>query len=300
MPASVLARERVLELFAGIAPAERGGRRAAHKPLLLLWALGQLQQQGTITFCFSDAEKPVNALLAEWGPPWETTALYPFWHLQTDGLWRIDNPDELPRRKGKDRPTLQGMRSAKGGFERDVAAALTEDRALSAEVAHVLLDGHFEASLHAAIASSVGLDLEIDVAARKRRRDADFRGRVLVAYEYRCAVCDWAVFLGRDPLGLYAAHLRWHALGGLDALENGLCLCSLHHVALDRGAISVSDDGRLLVSAEVHARSDAGDSLTSLAGRRLREPQDGMPSLSAEHRAWHRAQVFRGPARGSA
>lgn len=300
MPEAPPDRKRVLERFASIAPAERGGRRAAHKPLLLLWALGQLQQHGTVTFPFSEAEKPVDALLAEWGPPWETTALYPFWHLQSDGVWRIDNPDELPRRKGKDRPTLQGMRAAVGGFARDVAGALTKDRALPAEVALVLLEGHFEASLHASIASSVGLDLEIAAIAPKRRRDASFRGRVLVAYEFRCAACDWSVFLGRDPLGLDAAHLRWHALGGPDSLENGLCLCSLHHIALDRGAISVSDDGHLLVSAEVHARSDVGDSLVGLAGRRLREPQDGMPSLSAEHRAWHRAQVFRGPARGVA
>lgn len=294
------ARERVLERFASISPAERGGRRAAHKPLLLLWALGQLQQHGTVSFRFADVEKPVDVLLAEWGPPWETTALYPFWHLQSDGIWRIANAEVLPRRKGKDRPTLQGMRASVGGFAPDVASALIKEPGLSAEAALVLLEGHFESSLHAAIASSVGLDLEIGTAAPKRRRDANFRGHVLVAYEFRCAACEWSVFLGRDPLGLDAAHLRWHALGGQDSLENGLCLCSLHHVALDRGAISISDEGLLLVSAEVHARSDAGDSPISLAGRRLREPQAGMPSVSAEHRAWHRAQVFRGPARVSA
>lgn len=289
-------RTDVLARFASLSPAERGGRRAAHKPLLLLWALGQLQALDRAEIGFVDAEKPVDALLAEFGPPWRTTAMYPFWHLQGDGLWRVANADELDRRKGKDRPTLTAMRRARGGFDPAILEALNRDPTLLTDVALLLLEGHFEPSLHDAIVNSVGLQLVPAPPQRRRRRDSAFRGHVLTAYEYRCAVCDWSVFLGRDPLGLDAAHLRWHALGGPDSLENGLCLCSLHHVALDRGAISVSDEGTVLVSVEVHERAGTSD-LAKLAGRPVREPQPGMPTLSSEHAKWHRAQVFRGPAR---
>lgn len=291
-------RAQVLARFGSIAPAERGGRRAAHKALLLLWALGRLQQQRQAVFEFVEAEAPVDALLSEWGPPWRTTALYPFWHLQTDGVWQVEKADDLPRRKGKDRPTLQGMRLARGGFPPDLAAALEQDRTLLVDAALLLLEAHFEHSLHAPISSAVGLDLGVIPA--KRRRDPQFRARVLTAYEYRCAVCDWSVFVGRDPLGLDAAHLQWHALGGDDSLENGLCLCSIHHIALDRGALAVTDDRRILVSAEVHAGSPAGALLIELSGQLLRAPQPGMAAPAVANVTWHREQVFRGPARSFA
>jgi putative restriction endonuclease len=295
-------RHDVLARFANIAPAERGGRRAAHKPLLLLWALGRLQSDAESEFAFADVEKPVDILLGEFGPPWRTTALYPFWHLQSDDVWQVENAAEVERRKGKDRPTLRAMRNARGGLVSELVAPLSADPSLISDAAQLLLEQHFEVSLHQAIASACGLDLGGRSVApgtgRPRRRDAAFRSRVLVAYEFQCAACGWSAFLGRDPLGLDAAHLRWHALGGPDSLDNGLCLCSLHHVALDRGALSVAHDGHLLVSAEVHTRSDAGSSLTELAGRPLRMPQAGMPPLRQEHLAWHREQVFRGPARG--
>ena len=290
-------RADVLARFAGIAPAEHRGRRAPHKPLLLLWALGQLQALGRTEIDFADAEKPVDGLLAEFGPPWRTTAMYPFWHLQADRVWTVINAAELERRKGKDRPTLKAIRRARGRFDPEVLAALREDPTLIGEAALLLLEGHFESSLHDAIATAVGLELaSLAQLLPARRRDPAFRGQVLTAYEYRCAVCDWSVFVGRDPVGLDAAHLRWHALGGADDLENGLCLCSLHHVALDRGAISISAGSTLLVSSEVHERSGASN-LLQLTGRPVRPPQAGFSTLHPSHAAWHRAQVFRGPAR---
>lgn len=222
--------------------------------------------------------------------------MYPFWHLQADRVWRVVNADDLQRRKGKDRPTLTAMRGARGGFDPEVLEPLRRDPTLLTDVALLLLEGHFERSLHDAVATSVGLELAPASPLKPRRRDPAFRAEVLAAYEYRCAVCDWSVFVGRDPLGLDAAHLRWHALGGPDALDNGLCLCSLHHVALDRGAISISDEGTILVSTEVHERSGASD-LVKLAGRPVRQPQARFSALNSKHAAWHRAQVFRGQPR---
>ena len=99
-------------------------------------------------------------------------------------------------------------------------AALRGDPALAALIARTLLDPESPESLHADICTMAGLDvdaLEVDAARSRvtelvtRRRDPQFRERVLVAYEYRCAMCGFDGTLGRDAVGLYAAHVRWWA-----------------------------------------------------------------------------------------
>jgi predicted restriction endonuclease len=48
--------------------------------------------------------------------------------------------------------------------------------------------------------------------------------RVLIAYDYACAVCGFDVRLGNQVLGLEAAHIQWHQAGGPDQKQNGLTL----------------------------------------------------------------------------
>jgi uncharacterized protein len=69
----------------------------------------------------------------------------------------------------------------------------------------------------------------------RRRRDPRFREEILRIYERRCAVCGYDGRLGTTDLAIEAAHIKWHAAGGPDAAENGLALCSFHHVALEPG-----------------------------------------------------------------
>src|SRR5262245_55676680 len=57
------------------------------------------------------------------------------------------------------------------------------------------------------------------------------------------------VQLGKMSVGVEAAHVKWFN-GGPDVVENGLCLCSLHHKAFDLGAIAISDDHKVLVSRD--------------------------------------------------
>jgi putative restriction endonuclease len=47
----------------------RGDERAAHKPLLLLCALGRFQHFGDAPIEFGEAEGDLNRLLEEFGPP---------------------------------------------------------------------------------------------------------------------------------------------------------------------------------------------------------------------------------------
>lgn len=297
MPHAPVTAQRVLNRFEAIRQWEADGKRAPHKPLLALLALGRVQRGEPRLVTFKRVEPDLRQLLHEFGPPWPTTPLYPFWYLQTDLLWEVPEGPELDHREGKTEPKITSLRAkARGGFPEPVDTALRDEPGLLIRAAQLLLNRHFEPSLHAEIATACGLDL-MPFPLTRPRRNRHFRDLVLRAYEYRCAVCGWNVFVGRDPLGLEAAHLFWHRLGGPDDLTNGLALCSIHHLALDRGAISIDDVGRLLVSQHVNGSEGVHQALHELAGQQIRDPQPGNPCLAPEHAAWHRSQVFRSPAR---
>ena len=291
-----------LDRVASIRRWSRGGERAPHKPLLLLYALGRLQRIGQSRVSFADAEPEVARLLSEYGPARRsTTPAYPFHHLQTDGLWVVDAGGADPGSS----PSRLRASGAIGQLDPAFEVALRRDPGLVALIARVLLDANFEESLHRELCEAAGLDLEgLEVAAagarvqQLRRRDPRFRELVLVAYEYQCAMCGYDGRLGTEAVGLDAAHLRWWAFEGPDTVENGLCLCSFHHKLLDRGVLGVSEDHEVAVSAHFVARGRAAEELVlRLVGQPLLKPQPAQPAPSQDHIGWHLDQVFRPPAR---
>lgn len=191
---------------------------------------------------YREAEPDLTALLREFGPPRKSDhPEQPFWRLQRDDVWTVHAPADLPLKTGDDIPKVTSMRShdVRGEFSPEVQAALTADPALVAQVASRILERHFPESLHQDILNAVGLVLEADPSRRKR--DPNFRNRVLKAYEYRCAVCGFDVRLGTVSIGLDAAHIRWHQAGGPDTESNGFALCVLHHKTFDLGAFTVAE-----------------------------------------------------------
>jgi len=80
-----------------------------------------------------------------------------------------------------------------------------------------------------------------------RPRDAAFRIEVKRAYGFRCAICGTSL---QGPKGHYevqSAHIYPKSEDGSDDLRNGLCVCRMHHWALDVGWVSLSDDHTVLV-----------------------------------------------------
>ena len=287
---------------------ERGGQRAPHKPLLLLYALGRLQRGEVGPVLFGELEGQVGHLLREFGPARRSYhPEFPFHHLTSDGLWQISDQAGRDARPLGTAVTRLRAAGARGQLEPTFEQALAADPALLAAVIRALLDANFPASLHDDLLVAVGLDLdtlEAGPAAVQggrgpaRQRDRAFRDLVLMAYEYQCAMCGFEGWLNGTAVGLEAAHIRWWMIGGPDTVDNALALCTLHHRLLDRGVLGLAEDGTVLVSQLFAGRAPAAHrQVLDLAGRPITTPQAGHPTVAGLHRSWHTAQVFRGPAR---
>jgi putative restriction endonuclease len=249
----VMGTDTILSRFDSLNVWKRKGQRAPHKPLLVLYALGRWSR-GNAETPFREAADDVTTLLKEFGPQGRSYhPEYPFWRLQNDGVWVVHAEGPLKARKSNSDPPKSELiaHEAVGSFTPDVQAALRADPELVAQIATHLLEGHFPDSLHADILASVGLTLEPGPATRKKR-DPEFRKRVLVAYEYRCAVCGLDLRMDQMSIALEAAHIRWHQAGGPDDETNGLALCVLHHKLFDLGAFTLSKVGFVQVSDRIH------------------------------------------------
>lgn len=298
------ARDLWLRRVAAVRQWRKDGERAPHKPLLLLYSLGRAANGlgGPITY--RDAEPDLSRLLDDFGPPRKSQAAYPFRRLANDeGLWVVTTPSgEDP---GDSAGRLKAL-DATGTLSPELEAAVRADPGLLVLLARFLLEDNWPPSLHDEIAAAVGLDLDaaevalvrVRLAEDARRRDPQFRERVLIAYEYRCAMCGYDGMMDRAAVGLEAAHVRWWSDGGPDTVDNAVSLCSLHHVLFDKGVLGVSTDHEVKVSKRFVARSASARSIVlDLAGAPLLEPQAGEPGPADANLDWHAAQVFREPAR---
>jgi putative restriction endonuclease len=290
--------DALVQKFRDLNVWRRGDERAPHKPLLVLYALAQIQSGAERLIPFDQLEEPLERLLEEFGPPRKSPhPELPFFHLQTDGLWEIEERVPLTRRMGSKnflRTELRKFRIA-GGFPTPIFDELKSKPEAVREVARKILDAHFPESLHREIASAIGLGLESTV--RSSVRDSEFRRSVVSAWGHRCAFCGYAVQLDNSDLGLEAAHIRWFQFGGPDTTDNGLACCSIHHHALDRGAITISDQLKILVSSRLHGSGRLEDLFVKLHDSPLPAPTIKTALPNREFLAWHRAEVFRGVAR---
>jgi putative restriction endonuclease len=300
-------RDELLELLARLRRASVGGIRAPHKPLLLLWLFGRFTAAGSTVATYAEAEEPVSTLINDFGPPVASAAAarrraaMPFVHLERE-IWELRDASgaEIGPEVTESGPWLAG-RGAVGRLRPEVERLIADPGTLAA-AARLLLDLHFTPGLAVMICDHVGLDLAAlelaaspgVVAARRSLRRSGFAEEVLRAYAYRCAMCGFDGALGRNPVGLEAAHVRWHSQDGPDVVTNGLALCALHHALFDLGVLGLTTDLRIRVSSLYVARSDAGRAVDLLAGRALLVPRPGQPVVELDHIGWHHRQVFKG------
>ncbi len=203
---AVTKTKTLLKQFRDLNVWRRGDERAPHKPLLVLYALGQLQVGADRLIPFNHLEQPLERLLEKFGPPRKSPhPELPFYHLQTDGVWEIDERIPLKRRQGSKNPLRTELRRWRvaGGFTAEIFDELKRRPEAVRALARQVLTAHFPDSLHQGILSAVGVDLES--TTRSKRRDSEFRRSVVAAWGHRCAFCGYAVQLDSTDLALVLA-----------------------------------------------------------------------------------------------
>ncbi len=290
-------REEVLDRLSSLRLHQRHGRRAPHKPLLVLLALGRLSETGSSELPWSEAETRLGELIAEFGPVSKTaraqSVAYPFTHLRSDGVWALNHDVRM------DLVGPLRARNVVGRLADPIEMALRKDPALLRAAARTLVESHFPPSIAPDVLTAAGLDPD-DIlhtpgaaAAAVRQRDASWRLAVLQAWDRQCAFCGYDGQLLSASVGVEAAHVRWWAFDGPDSLDNGLALCVLHHKLFDFGALGLDPDLRIHVSTAFTARTSVGRTVYDLHGRMLK-PRPGTPVPAADHVSWHRREVFKG------
>lgn len=258
-------------------------------------ALGALSR-GQQTLPFSMVEKRLTELLREFGPTRRSLhPEYPFWRLQNDGLWVVRSEGELLPRQGHSDPTRKSLRAgnATGELAEELRAALQATPRRIAEAAQLLLDENFPETLHQDILAAVGLVVDLAASSARRPRDPNFRNAVLVAYQYRCAMCGLDLRLGSVTVGIEAAHIKWHQSRGPDEVCNGVALCSLHHKLFDYGAFTVSEGGQVQVSEHVNGSELVEQVLMRHHGLELSKPRRHEHAARPEFLRWHQEWVFK-------
>ena len=278
---------------------KRDEQRAPHKPLMLLYALGRLVNDDLRLIPYVDVERDLRSLLIEFGPERQSYhPEYPFWRLQRDEIWELDYIEDVQARKSNtDAKKSELIKfGVTGGFKPEVFELLRSSQSLVSEIALEILAQHFPSTVFGDILDSVGLNIQFEQAVRLKR-DPGFRERILIAYEYQCAVCGYNLRMGSQHIALEAAHIKWHVAGGPDVEANGLALCSMHHKLFDLGAFTVGEDLALRVSQKANGTSGLSEWLMIFHGRPLRPTQSESFRPSAEFLKWHLGEVFRGPVR---
>lgn len=279
------------------------GTRAPYKPLLLLWLVGRLANGRGTAATFVEAEDEVGRLLSSHRVAVTSpSAANPFVYLASDAeLWSVctaegDDIRAMPQRVRENSKYLR--EHAIGRLAPRFAAALA-DHELRDRLVGALLRGEFPETLHESILAEVGLAQHVRLASTPR--DPKFQKVVPMAYEFRCAFCDFSALMLGEHVGLDAAHVRMHSKDGPSTIDNGILLCALHHRLFDRGALGLDEDRRILVSQQLSITDGRSNrSLLDLAGRRMRLPQSAYVPPAIEHIEWHHENLFKKPARAPA
>ena len=281
--------------------ASRHGRRSPHKPLLLLLSIGRHLNGHQRLATFGDVEEDLNRLIRRFGlPDSRENAHYPFWHLRNDRLWEIDRPERVRMTTAGD-AYISDLREhdIRGGLAQDFLNVLDTNGDFTWRVVQSLLNDYFPPTLHEDVLRDVGLigkvgHSELTITkSRHERRDRGFRDVVLRAYKNRCAICELDVQVDGQPIGLEAAHIKWHCARGPAQVENGMALCVLHHKFFDSGLFTVLSDLTVLVGGLAVGKS-VEESLNKYGGLVLPVIPD-CPEQRPAFRflEWHKRAVFK-------
>lgn len=279
------------------------GRRTPHKPLLLLYALARQAKNPNrkAKFKFSRIEEDVQKLLNQFYRslrfPNKHGVHYPFWRLQNDKgeIWKVHTSGNIEETDSDDAFLKDLRKYGTGSFSQNVTQEIRENPDIALRAALKLLDEYFPKSLHCDILKSVGFCDYRMVLAEKIGRDEKFRKNIVRAYDYRCAVCGLDLYIGNLPLGLKASHIKWYKEGGPDTQDNGLALCGAHHKLLDLGALTLSEDYKIVLSELIYSPNAENKFVKEYWRKGIYLPRKRKHFPNPEYIDWHRKTVFKEP-----
>lgn len=274
---------------------KRGSQRAPHKPLLLLYALGNWSN-GQRQFEWLSVKKDVKALIEQFGGSAKPEASNPFVRLRNDldgKLWIVEGELVLG---ASDNPSVKALNDNNNTarFHPDFERELSAPNKFDALVNQLLVE-HFSETQYEDILSACGLGFNDVIQSNRLKRDPSFRQSVLDAYGHRCAICEYDIQFRTKIIGLEAAHLQWHNSNGPDQVTNGLALCSIHHKLLDYGAIGFNDNLELIAAKGLNGSEAQLDHLIYRhEGHQIALPRNEMDEPSVEYVRWQRKEIFKG------
>lgn len=284
-------KEEFMQRVSNLNVWKNNGVRAPHKPLVLLYALGKLQNEQAQFFRFDEVEETLEKLLIDFGPKRKSNhPEEPFIRLETSGIWKINQLISTISKR------LLREGKVEAGFTDEVFNLLMTNPDIIQQAAYTILNLHFPDTIHEDILEAVGLDFSVSGFQRKKR-DPQFRDKILRAYGYSCAVCGFNVRLGHTLVGIEAAHIKWHQAGGPDIEENGIALCSLHHKLFDRGVFTLNPERILIVSEEAHGTIGFEEWLLKFHSKPITKPISHQYEPDQSFLFWHVKEVFKGPER---
>lgn len=285
--------QMLLQAIADMNTWRKGEQRAPHKPLLLLYVLAGYQQgHGRLFDYASEVRDNLHSLLERFGPQ---RAQYrpdmPFWRLQGDGFWQLQNAERCSTFGSSRQPPAGELveYNVAGGFDKQHYDQLIKSKSLINSLARQILEAHFTESIQEELADELGFELHL----LRKQRDPLFRQQVLRAYNYECAICGFNMRHDNTSVALEAAHIKWKQYGGPCEIPNGLALCAIHHKAFDKGSIGLDESMRVQVSEAVNGSGIVGRLFWDFQGKIISLPQVKAYYPQDEFVDWHRREVFR-------
>lgn len=142
--------EEILDKFRTIRTFREKGKVSLHKPILLLYMLSQYYHKKDRMLSFYSIDKAFKELFCELSIDGRyENSHYPFGKLENDGIWEVENSNDLKR-------TSVGHLSKKqlldenihGGFIEEIYNILVQDDTLLKEIFKLILFTYIDNKLH--------------------------------------------------------------------------------------------------------------------------------------------------------
>jgi len=295
-------RDHWLAQLAGL-HIDRSRGPAPHKPLLLLAILNRLDEGEPLPERFALTPELAFRFQTLWTVVTSRRTQrpdirLPFHHLQSDAVWSAVTADGVPSPHARLTRTVV-VDSDFGTFIADAQNRQDAKRVL-------ICGDYFMPAERLALAELVGIplaeveagDAGINAALAEetlgRGREAQFRLRVVAAYNYTCALTGYRLTTIDGATIVDAAHIHQFADSRNNDLCNGLALSKNAHWMFDEGLWTISDDYTVIVAADaLHEDGPVGMRLAPFGGKPLAVlPSDTAARPNPVHLAWHRRHAF--------